>query len=96
MTICPGRSPVRDAIVASRARDFLEPISAAAKPAVIATWGITDRYTWVPIWYKRRDGLPNRPLPFDADCRPKPLWNVIDYYSQVIRRHCERSEAIQR
>ena len=76
----PGPIAQRDAIVASRARDFLDAIATAAKPAVIATWGITDRYTWLPIWYKRRDGLPNRPLPFDAAYRPKPLWNVIDYY----------------
>jgi endo-1,4-beta-xylanase len=76
----PGPIAQRDAIVAARAHDFLDAIFVAAKPSVIATWGITDRYTWVPIWYKRRDGLPNRPLPFDADCRPKPLWNVIDYY----------------
>jgi endo-1,4-beta-xylanase len=46
------------------------------------TWGITDRYTWVPMWYKRKDGLPNRPLPFDANYQPKPLWNVIDYFCQ--------------
>jgi endo-1,4-beta-xylanase len=76
----PGPFAQRDAIVASRARDFLDAICTAAKPAVIATWGITDRYTWVPIWYKRKDGTPNRPLPFDADCKPKPFWNVIDFY----------------
>ena len=76
----PGPIAQRDAIVASRAHDFLDAIVTAAKPSIIATWGITDRYSWVPIWYKRRDGLPNRPLPFDADYQPKPLWNVIDYY----------------
>jgi len=72
----------RDAMVAERARDFLTPIFAAARPSVIATWGITDRYTWVPTWFKRRDGLPNRPLPLDATYRPKPLWQVIDYFCQ--------------
>jgi endo-1,4-beta-xylanase len=76
----PGPIVVRDAVVAARANDFLEPVCAAARPECIATWGITDRHTWVPIWNKRSDGLPNRPLPLDADCRPKPLWNVIDYY----------------
>jgi len=76
----PGRIGTRDAIVAARAHDFLEAIFAAARPSVIATWGITDRYTWVPIWYKRRDGLPNRPLPLDDHYQPKPLWNVIDYF----------------
>ena len=48
----------------------------------ITTWGITDRYTWVPVWFKRTDGLPNRPLPLDESYRPKPLWSVIDYFCQ--------------
>lgn len=76
----PGPIAVRDAIVAARAYDFLEPVCAAVRPQLIGTWGITDRYTWVPTWFKRKDGLPNRPLPFDADCKPKPLWNVVDYF----------------
>jgi endo-1,4-beta-xylanase len=76
----PGPAVVRDAVTAARAHDFLEAVFAAARPAVVATWGITDRYTWVPIWYKRKDGLPNRPLPFDESYRPKPLWSVIDYF----------------
>ncbi len=76
----PGPAPVRDAIVATRAHDFIEPIFAAVRPSFIGTWGITDRYTWVPTWYKRKDGLPNRPLPLDENYRRKPLWNVIDYF----------------
>jgi endo-1,4-beta-xylanase len=78
----PAATAVRDAIVAARAYDFLKSIVAAIRPSVVATWGITDRYTWVPIWFKRSDGLLNRPLPFDADYRPKPLWSVIDYFCQ--------------
>lgn len=78
----PGPAPVRDAVVAARAYDFLHAVFAAARPSVIATWGITDRHTWMPIWYKRKDGLPNRPLPLDRDYRPKPLWSVIDYFCQ--------------
>ena len=76
----PGPVAVRDAVVAARAYDFLEPICAAIQPSVIATWGITDRYTWVPVYNKRKDGLPNRPLPLDANYQPKPLWRVIDYF----------------
>jgi endo-1,4-beta-xylanase len=76
----PGPIAVRDALVATRAHDFLEPIFAVTRPSVLATWGITDRYTWVPIWYKRRDGLPNRPLPLDENYQPKPPWSVIDYF----------------
>jgi endo-1,4-beta-xylanase len=76
----PGSPPVRDAIVAARAYDFLESIFAAAHPAAVVTWGITDRYTWVPMWHKRKDGLINRPLPLDENYRPKPLRSVIDYF----------------
>jgi len=78
----PPPIALRDAIVAARAHDFLKAVFAAVQPAVVATWGITDRYTWMPMWFKRRDGLPNRPLPFDRDYQPKPLWTVIDYFCQ--------------
>jgi endo-1,4-beta-xylanase len=76
----PAPIAVRDAVVAARANDFLEPIFAVMRPSAIITWGITDRYTWVPTWYKRTDGLANRPLPFDENYRPKPLWSAIDYF----------------
>jgi endo-1,4-beta-xylanase len=42
------------------------------------TWGLSDRYTWVPIYFTRRDGMPNRPLPMDAELQRKPLFDVID------------------
>jgi len=80
----PGPTAVRDAIVAARAYDFLNAVSAAERPSAVVTWGITDRYTWVPTWHKRTDGLINRPLPFDEYYRPKPLWSVIDYFCQKI------------
>ncbi len=78
----PGPFTVRDAMVAARAYDFLNSVFAAVRPSVIATWGISDRYTWMPMWNKREDGLINRPLPLDEFYRPKPLWSVIDYFCQ--------------
>jgi endo-1,4-beta-xylanase len=80
----PGPTAARDAIVASRAYDFLEAVFAAERPSAVVTWGITDRYTWVPTWHKRKDGLVNRPLPLDEYYRPKPLWSVIDYFCQKV------------
>jgi endo-1,4-beta-xylanase len=76
----PAQPSVRDAVVATRAFDFLEAIFAATRPAAILTWGITDRYSWIPMWHKRPDGMINRPLPFDENYRPKPLWFVVDYF----------------
>ena len=78
----PGPPSLRDTVVACGAFDFLNSIFAAARPMAITTWGITDRYTWVPVWFKRTDGLVNRPLPLDEYYRPKPLWSVIDYFCQ--------------
>jgi len=78
----PAPIAVRDVLAAARAYDFLSPICAAMRPSVIASWGITDRYTWMPMWNKRSDGLANRPLPLDDQYRPKPLWSVIDYFCQ--------------
>lgn len=79
----PAREYDRDQIVAARAGDFLEAISDVARPSAILTWGITDRYTWVPMWFKRDDGKPNRPLPLDAGCRPKALMKVIAEFTRA-------------
>jgi endo-1,4-beta-xylanase len=66
--------------VAHRVDQFLSAIFAAASPTALLTWGITDRYTWVPMYFKRSDGQKNRPLPLDADYRRKPLLDVIEKY----------------
>jgi len=76
----PAAVADRDSIVAARAADFLSAVFDAATPTAVLTWGITDRYTWVPMYYKRSDGSPNRPLPLDAEYRPKPLMDVIKRY----------------
>ena len=76
----PGDPAERDRIAAAQAAAYLGAIRAAARPLAVLTWGVTDRYTWVPQWYKRRDGQPNRPLPLDVDDRPKPLMGVIERF----------------
>ncbi|GAC1549591.1 MAG: endo-1,4-beta-xylanase [Beijerinckiaceae bacterium] len=68
----------RDLQVAARADDFIRAVAACAKPSAVLTWGISDRYTWVPMYFKRTDGQANRPLPLDESYRPKPLMRVID------------------
>ena len=59
----------RDAAVAKIYGSYLRTV--LKDPAVIAvlTWGITDKYTWLNHEDARADGLPERPLPFDADLR---------------------------
>lgn len=78
----PGPVEIRDALTAAKTYELLDTITRVTRPSAIITWGITDKRTWVPMWNKRDDGRPNRPLPFDADYRPKPMWNVIEYFSR--------------
>ncbi len=65
----------RDAAIGAAYYQYL--MLALANPAVnaVLTWGITDRYTWLngkdSDAHLRSDKLPERPLPFDADLKPK-------------------------
>ena len=62
----------RDKAVAETYGSYLKTV--VSDPAVIAvlTWGITDKYTWLNGEDSRKDGVPERPLPFDAELRAKP------------------------
>src|ERR1700744_5006202 len=76
----PGKISQRDAMVAGMAGQFLGAVCDVVRPKAILTWGISDRYTWVPIYFKRSDGMPNRPLPLDAYLKRKPLFDVINEF----------------
>jgi endo-1,4-beta-xylanase len=45
----------------------------------LLTWGLSDRYTWLAKDKDRprRDGLPPRPLPLDAQLNRKLAWQAI-------------------
>jgi len=76
----PGKVSERDALVARMAGEFLGAVCDVVRPKAILTWGLSDRYTWVPIYFKRPDGMLNRPLPLDADLKPKPFFDVIEKF----------------
>jgi endo-1,4-beta-xylanase len=40
-------------------------------------WGLSDKRSWLNDKFPRPDGLPQRPLPLDADLRPKLMWSAI-------------------
>ena len=78
----PSDEAVRDRLVADTYGRFLD--AALDEPAVkvVVTWGLSDRHSWIvrketheSKW--RADGLPSRPLPFDADLKPKPAFEAI-------------------
>ena len=76
----PGKVSERDALVAGIAGRFLQSVVEVVRPKAILTWGLSDRYSWVPTYFKRPDGMPNRPLPLDADFKRKPLFDVIEEF----------------
>ena len=83
-----GSIPERDVAVAATYATYLN--EALADPAVIAllTWGITDRYTWLNSEGKRKDGLAERCLPFDADLKPAPAFEAeLSALRAAPRRH---------
>jgi endo-1,4-beta-xylanase len=78
----PAPIAPRDRMVAEAYAQFLD--AALAEPAVtvLLTWGLSDRHSWIVRretndmkW--RTDGLPSRPLPFDADLQVKPAWRAL-------------------
>ena len=78
----PSDEAVRDRLVADTYSPFLD--AALYEPAVkvVVTWGLSDRHSWIvrketheSKW--RTDGLSSRPLPFDADLKPKPAFEAI-------------------
>lgn len=74
----PSDISARDKEVAAAYREFLD--AALANPATktVITWGFTDGDSWVVrgdhAYFRRTDGLKPRPLPFDADYKPKPAY----------------------
>jgi endo-1,4-beta-xylanase len=87
----PADVAARDRAVADIYSTFLS--ATLRQPAVkaIVTWGLADCFTWIAGYRPRKDGLPVRPLPFDANCQPKPAYYAIAQTLQAApRRENER------
>ena len=71
---------VRDRRVADMARRYLDVALAQKAVAGIATWGLSDRHSWLQEHRPEpREGAAdaNRGLPYDGDFAPKPLHRAI-------------------
>jgi endo-1,4-beta-xylanase len=73
----PADAAARDQAVADVYSRFLS--ASLRQPALegIVTWGLADCFTWIAGYRPRPDGLPVRPLPFDASCQPKAAYYAI-------------------
>lgn len=73
----PADVAQRDAEVAALGRAFLDATLSFREVNAVLCWGLADRYTWLQGRVPRADGLPKRPLPFDARLEPKPLFHEM-------------------
>jgi endo-1,4-beta-xylanase len=81
--LLPADVAQRDRRVSQCAEAFLTALNEVDRLDSVLSWGITDKYTWVPMYYKRADGLKNRPLPLTEQYAPKPLLATIAQFSNV-------------
>ncbi len=78
----PADAAERDRLIADEYERYLAVALEEPATDLIATWGLSDRYTWLnsdsaPAEKRRTDRLSSRPLPLDADLREKPAWRAI-------------------
>jgi endo-1,4-beta-xylanase len=73
----PAGMAQRDAGVASLTRDFLDLMLDHREMKQVIVWGMADQYSWLQGTSPRPDGLPKRPLPYDAELKPKPMREAI-------------------
>lgn len=72
----PAEVPARDAAVAAVYADYLQATLDNPSICALLTWGITDRFTWLNYKQSRKDGHPERCLPFDDDLKPTPAFHA--------------------
>ena len=77
-----GTLQTRDQRIADIYRQFLDAALTQPRVRAIVFWGLSDRYSWLNdpdrTSYVRPDGLPGRPLPFDADLQPAQALDAIE------------------
>ncbi len=73
----PAAIPERDRAVAAVYAAFLSAVLPEPRLKLITSWGLSDRTTWLNSFFPRTDGLPQRPLPFDANNQNKPATTAI-------------------
>ena len=82
----PSAAGTRDQAVAEIYGRFLS--ASLRQPAVkaVLTWGLSDAFSWIAGYRPRKDGLPVRPLPFDANFQPKAAYYAIAETLQSARQ----------
>jgi endo-1,4-beta-xylanase len=75
--LLPGDIAVRDGLVARQYYNYLSFMLQFKSVKTVLTWGLTDGFTWIQGYNPRQDGLPVRPLLYDAELQPKPAFDAV-------------------
>lgn len=70
----PADPARRDRMIADAARRYLDITLSYRQLKYVLTWGLVDKDSWLQRFTPRADGTPGRPLPFDSNYHPKPLY----------------------
>jgi endo-1,4-beta-xylanase len=75
----PADVTVRDRAVADLCRRYLDTALDERAVRFVLTWGLSDRFTYQnkDPETRRADGLPCRPLPFDEQLQPTPMFAAL-------------------
>jgi endo-1,4-beta-xylanase len=73
----PANITERDRAVGELYRDYLENVLRHSSVKAVLTWGLTDKDTWLNSFAPRKDKLPQRPLPFDGELKPTPVFYAM-------------------
>jgi endo-1,4-beta-xylanase len=77
----PSDIATRDVEVATLYKRYLDTVLDNTAVTAVITWGLSDRDSWITRGdlkqFRRSDGLPPRPLPFDDQYRPKKAYAAI-------------------
>jgi endo-1,4-beta-xylanase len=77
----PSDVTERDAQVAALYKRYLDVVLDNTAVIAVITWALSDRDSWITrgdqAFFRRPDGLPARPLPFDDQYAPKRAYDAI-------------------
>lgn len=68
---------IRDQIIASYTKDYLDLMFSYPQVKELLAWGLVDKYSWLQTFLPRTDGVEKRPTLFDSSYAKKPIYDAV-------------------